>query len=239
MKRISAVLLVLMVTIIGISPTICEAVVEEDAGYVSVNASVTREIAPNQAEITINVETSDKNMQKASNDNKIIADSVYSALKSIINVKNGDYIKTQGYSANPTYIYNDNRRVFDKFVVSNNVVVRTKNIDLVSKLVDTAIAKGATNVNDLQFLVADYDSTCNELSAEATKKAYTQANAVASSINSKIRAVKSINATCSSENNQRPMYKMMASSMDSVGHTPIESGKVKIYANVDASFYVN
>lgn len=215
---------------------------ERDNGYVSVNNSTTKELPPNIAEISVNIETSDKSMQKASDENKIIANKVYSSLKTILGKSgDGDYIKTNNFIAKPQYVYTkDNKKVFDKYVVSNSVVIRTKNINLVSQLVDTALAQGATSVGNLQFLVSDYDSACNAALGELTKKAYNQANSVASSINSKITGVKSINATCNPENNQRPYYTMMAkSSTDSESATPIESGKIKIFVNVDASFYVN
>ena len=162
MKKILASALILSSILIGVTLSSSATTVEKDAGYISVNASSTKEVAPNEAEITINIETSDKSSQKASDDNKIIADKVYSSLKAILNINKGDYIKTQGYNVNPIYTYTkDNKKVFDKYVVSNNVIVRTKNTELVSKIVDTAITKGATKVNDLQFLVSDYDSACN------------------------------------------------------------------------------
>jgi len=228
--------------IIGATAYSCTAaVVEKESGYVSVNASATKEVAPDQAQITINIETSDKSLQKAAADNKIIADKVYSSLKAILNTEKGDYIKTNNYSANPVYTYSkENKQVFDKYVVSNNIVVKTKNIEIVSKLADKAIETGATNVNDLQFLVADYDSACSDILAQLTKRAYSQANSIATSINSKITGTKSISSTCNPENNPRPYYTMMAkSTIDRASSsTPIESGKIKIYANVDASFYV-
>jgi len=238
MKKIFALIIGFLVisSVAGAS-----SVVEKDAGFISVNASSTKEVAPNQVEITVNIETSDKSLQKASAENKIIADKVYSSLKSILNVDKGDYVKTQNYSANPVYVYTkENKKVFDKYVVLNNVVVRTKNTTLASKIVDTAIAQGATKVNDLQFLVADYDSACNEALSELTKRAYSQAKAIAESINSQIIGTKSISSTCNPENNQRPVYAMMGrSSMDNSAYpTPIESGKIKIYANIDAAFYV-
>ena len=67
-----------------------------------------------------------------------------------------------------------------------------------------------------------------------------QATTIAKSINSEIIGTKSIASSCNPENNQRPYYAMMAkSSMDnSTSSTPIEGGKMKIYANIDASFYV-
>lgn len=216
------------------------AVVEKDEGYVSTSVSSTKEISPNQVQITINIETSDKSLQKAADENKIIADKVYSNLKTLLNCEKGDYIKTQNYNANPQYVYNkENKRVLDKYTVTNSVVIKTKNISLTPKLIDTAIAQGATNVNDLQFSTADYDDECNALLADLTKKAYKQADAIAASINSKIIGTKSLGSSCNPENNSpRPYVFMAKAAMDSASSTPIESGKIKIYANIDASFYV-
>lgn len=230
--------LVLLVSIIFIGLSTMADTVEKERGYISVNASVTKEISPNQAEIAIGIETTDKSLKKASENNKIIANKVYSSLKSLLGPE--DSIKTSDYSAKPQYIYTkDNKKLFDSYLVSNLVTVKTKKLELVSSLIDTAIAQGATNVNNLQFLVVDYDSACSDALAELTKKAHSQASSVAKSINSQLTGIKSINATCNPENNARPIYPMMMkAAVDSVSATPIESGKIKIYANLDASFYV-
>lgn len=212
--------------------------IEKEKGYISVNSSLNKEIPPNLAEITIEIETSDKSLQKASQDNKEIADKVYSSVKALLGAE--DSIKTNNYSAKPVYIYTkENKKIFDKYVVNNAILVRTKKIDIISKLIDTAIAQGAKTINNLSFLAVDYDNVCNEILAELTKKAYNQAFSVSKSINSQITGIKSINATCSSENIPRAFYGMMSkAAADNESATPIESGKIKIYANIDASFYV-
>lgn len=212
--------------------------VENNRGFVSVNSSLTKEVSPNQVEVSIGIETSDKSLKKASEDNKIIANKVYSSLKALLGPN--DYIKTSNYSAKALYNYKDNKKYFDKYVVFNTVIVKTKKLELVSNLIDTAIGQGATSVDNLQFSVTDNDCVCNEALSELTKKAYSQADSVAKSINSQIVGIKSINATCNSENGPRPYYGMMMAkdAMNSVSATPVESGKIKIYANVDASFYV-
>ena len=236
MKKFLVLFLLISVGLIGLS-TMADTV-EKERGYISVNAPVTKEVAPNQAEIAIGIETTDKSLQKASENNKIIANKVYSSLKSLLGTD--DSIKTSDYSARPQYIYTkDNKKILDSYIVSNVVTVKTKKLELVSSLIDTAIAQGATNVNNLQFLAVDYDSACNQALTELTKKAHSQASSVAKSINSQLTGIKSINATCNPENNPRPIYPMMMkAAVDSVSATPIESGKIKIYANVDASFYV-
>lgn len=236
MKKFLATTLVLSAISLGLCAN--AQMIEQEKGYISVNASTTKEISPNQAEISIGIETSDKSIKKAAEDNKMAANKVYSALKSILGSE--DYIKTGEFSAKPQFIYTkDNQRVFDKYVVKNTVVVRTKDTKSVSKIIDTAIANGATNVDDLKFSATDYDCACNDILGELTKRAFIQANSVAASINSRITGVKSINANCNTENNSRPMYEMMAKSAPAgAGSTLVESGKIKIYANIDASFYV-
>lgn len=237
MRRVLASL-ILSVLLIFIGVCVNADTIEKDKGYISVSESMTKEISPNQAEISIGIETSDTSLQKASEDNKKIANKVYANLKTMLGAD--DYIKTNSYSARPQYVYTkDNKRIFDKYIVSNTVTVRTKKLELVSKLIDTAIAQGATNIANLQFLAVDYDDSCDDILADLTKKAYNKANSVAKSINSQITGIKSLNVTCNSENTPRPMYAMMSSMEDSAkASTPIESGKLKIYANIDASFYV-
>ena len=237
MKKVLITALILSaLTAVSLSTT--AETIEKDKGYISVNESTVKEIAPNQAEITIGIETSDVSMKTASEKNKAIANQIVSSLKKLLGPN--DYIKTNTYSARPTYIYTkDNKQVFDKYVVTNSVTVITNNTELVSKLTDTAIAQGATNVDNLKFLATDYDCACNEALGELTKKAYNQANSVAKSINSQIIGVKTINATCNTDNGPRPYYAMMAkSSLNADSATPIESGKLKINVNVEASFYV-
>lgn len=237
MKKLVAAFLILFLTGTALSTT--AETVGCETGFISVNFSTTKEITPNQAEITINVETSDKSLQQASEENKTISKLVYTSLKALLGPN--DYIKTSNYSARPQYIYTkDNKKILDKYIVSNSVTIKTKNTDLVSKLIDTAIAKGATNVENLLFSTSDYDNACNEALAELTKKSLTEANSIANSINSKIIGIKSINATCNSDSGPRPYYAMMAKGMDNAtaSSTPIESGKVKLFVNIDASFYV-
>lgn len=238
MKRNLTILFAIVFLFAFIRLSTTAETVEKDKGYISVNESITKEISPNQAEISIGIETSDKSLQVASENNKRIAGKVYSSLKSLLGTE--DYIKTSNYSARPEYVYTrENKRVLDKYVVSNTVMIRTKKMELVSKLIDTAIDQGATNVQSLRFLAVDYDSSCNDTLAELTKKAYSKANSIAKSINSQITGVKSLNVTCSSEDNARPVYgMMMKNTMEAGSVTPIETGKIKIYANVDASFYV-
>lgn len=212
--------------------------IELEKGFISVNSFSNKEVSPNQAEISFSIETSDKSLKNASEQNKLIANKVYSSLKSVIGM--GDYLKTGQYCAKPEYIYSKDKKVLDKYSVINTVVLKTKNIDIIPRFIDIAVSQGATGVNNLIFSASDYDSICNDNLAELTKKTYSQANAIASSIHSQIVGVKSINASCTTNNAPRPYFAAMSGKgvADELSVTPIESGKININLNVDASFYV-
>ncbi len=216
-------------------------------GTISVNTSANTEIAPDVAEISFAVQTSDsKSMQNATVENKQISDKVFSGLKAMIDTSNGDYIKTADFSAAPVYSYNGSKRIFDKYEVSNKVIVHTKSIDKVGKMIDEAIAAGATNVDNLSFSVSNYENQCNDLITIASKKAKSRANVVAGAMGTAVTGISSISTTCNANNYNPPrlyMAKNMiadtaASESASSVATSISNGVVKIYANINASFYV-
>lgn len=220
----------------------------DERGYVSVNASANKELTPDTAEISISVVTTDnKSMQKATVQNKEISDKIYSAMKSMINPDDKDYVKTSNFRANPIYTYSGNRRNLDKYEVSNTIIIHTKSINKIGDMIDKAISLGATDVSNMSFSVSKYENECDALLGLATKKARTQADTLVKAAGSYITGVKSLNGTCNPNANARVMYNMMAKSnmYDSAepeaamgSSTPIEVGVVKIYANVSASFFV-
>ena len=218
-----------------------------ERGYISVNTSANAELAPDVAEISIAVKTYDsKSMQKATLQNKEISEQVISTLKSMIDTTKGDYIKTADFSATPIYSYSGSKRNFDKYQVSNSVVIHTKSIDKIGSMIDKAIALGATDVNSLDFSVSNYEAQCNDLLSLAAKKSVARANAVAKTVPTTISGVRTMDVSCSTSNSSRPQYKMLmanrAMTMDSEAAgataTTIESGVIKVFANVNATYFV-
>lgn len=238
---------VLMALILGCTTQAITNVNGIERGYISVNTSANTEIAPDVAEVSIAVQTYDnKSMQKATLQNKEISDKVIAALKSMINTSNGDYIKTSDFNASPIYTYSGNKRNLDKYQVSNSVIVHTKSIDKVGNMIDKAIALGATNVNSLSFSVSSYEDKCNDLLELASKRARLRAEAVAKVVPTSIAGVRTMDVSCSANNAVRTQYRFMKSNMlmDAAGAAPeasstsIESGVIKIFANVNASYFV-
>ena len=222
-----------------------------ERGYVTISASSNKELTPDLAEISISVVTSDsKSMQKATAENKEISGKVYSALKEMINPENGDYVKTANFSANPVYTYSsNNKRNLDKYEVSNTVIVHTKSIDKAGDMIDKAISLGATDVSNLSFTLSKYEKECDDLLSIATQRARSQADSIVKAAGSSITGVKSISGSCSPNASSRVSYRNMmlsAKAADSAAEAgsaygeaiPLQAGAIKIYANVNASFFV-
>jgi uncharacterized protein YggE len=213
---------------------------------ISVNTSANTEIAPDVAEISFAVQTSDlKSMQKATLLNKEISDKVFAQLKSMIDTQKGDYIKTSDFSANPAYSYLNSKKNFEKYEVSNRVIVHTKSIDKVGKMIDSAIEAGATNVDNLSFSVSNYEAQCNDLIRIATQKAKTRAEVIAQALGNSLNGISNISTSCSTNNYNPPRLYMaknmiadVASGSASSDSTSISNGVVKVTANINASFFV-
>ena len=246
MKKIfvSAIILGL---IAGISTAAANAAADntEERGYITVNTQANKELSPDMVEISIAVETYDKLMQNAVAQNKEISDKVQAVLKTLINSQNMDYIKTSDFSATPLYNYVNKKRVFDKYEVSNTIIVHTKNIDKAGEMIDKAIAAGATNVNNLNFSVSDYEAQCDELLTLAVTKAKNQANAVAKGAGAVLDGGKYMNASCNSGATSRVYYNLMAKNAvsDSAeagmgSSTPISAGRIKVQATLNSAFFV-
>ncbi len=247
MKKVLLTALVLGL-LLGSAPMSTKALAEAaERGYISISTSANTEITPDVADVSIAVQTYDnKSLQKATTENKEISEKVLTALKGMINAANGDYVKTINYNASPLYTYSGNKRNLDKYQVSNTIVIHTKSIDKVGSMIDKSISLGATNVDNLALSVSKYDDECNQLLVKATQKARARGDLLAKSASTVITGVRSLNVSCSANNTVTPQYRLLASNIagsadmvqEKSASTAIEKGVVKIYANVNATFFV-
>lgn len=222
---------------------------EKERGTISISTSAEADIAPDTADISFTVITTDnKSMQKATLMNKDISEKVYNILKEQINQSNGDYIKTSNYNASPVYIYKDKKQVLDKYQVSNRVMVHTKSLDKLGSMIDKSMEAGATNVDSLSFSISNYESQCNSLIEKATKKANSRAGIAAKSSGTMLDGIMSMNISCSENRNYNAPRIMMskAAALGSANDaaeevkpsTSISAGVIKVYSNVNATFFV-
>lgn len=214
-----------------------------EGAYINTSATSQVELTPDVVDFDVEIVTTSKDsMDKAIAENKNISAKVYENLKKVIEKNAGDSLKTSSYSATSTYRYNNGKKIFECYQVSNKVKVHTKNITNVGSMIDKAMADGASSVTNISYNVSNYEVECNKLLAEASKKAKEQAVSIAKSIGSEIVGVKSIEGSCSmAGQNYAPrlmMSKTVNYSADAESSTNIEVGTMTLNARVNANFYL-
>jgi hypothetical protein len=183
-------------------------------------------------------------MTKAINENKQTSNKVYNDLKKATDQTKGDSLKTSTYSATPIYKYNNGKKTLEYYQVKNSIKVHTKNISKTGQMIDTAMADGATSVNNISYSVSEYDSECQKLLSEASSKAQSQANDIAKAIGAEITGVKSIEGSCSLAGASTPRIMMSATmtsldgAVETTSNTNIEVGTMTLTARINASFFV-
>lgn len=220
------------------------AEIKKDAGYISLNASKTQELEPNKAQVSFAVETTASEAQKAAADNNLVSNKIINALKAVTSTQT-DTIKTNNFSVRPNYVYaKDGTRSVKNYTAVNSVTVDTKDIQKISKFIDTAIANGANRTDNLSYSYENSEAVCQSLYPQIMKDLRNQAAALATASGSVLDGVKFINASCNTDISVSNGRFYAAKAMDSnafaegASATPVESGKVKIRVYVNADYYV-
>ena len=214
-----------------------------EPGYVAVSSSLTKEVDPNRAEVNFQIETTAKTAQEASEENKKITGAVIAVLKEQIDGNDTDSIKTSAFIVRPDYSWTkDNKKVLNGYVATNSIYVVTANIQNTGKIIDEALKAGATRVDGLNLTLDKPNQYCTEILQEAVKDTQFKAGSIAKTLGTSVLGVKSINTSCNTQGVTSSPYRLMKSvSADSAAgveslSTPIEAGKIKVYANVNASY---
>lgn len=244
MKKSSIILTILTLFMLLIVPNTVQSqdlAKDNERGTLTVRGSAIQTFPPDTANITLAVQTEAKTAQEAAAQNAKKANDVVNRVKRLINTKLGDAIKTSGYSIVPVYehIRDERKSILTGYRVTNQVSVRTKQLNNVSNIIDNAIAAGANRVEGVSFTIADRAAYCNRVLVEATKNAQEEARVVAGTLGVTITGVKQVNSSCGEEY-PRPMFRAMEADTMGAGvpATPIEAGDVNVQGSVNIDFYI-
>lgn len=201
------------------------------------------EVAPDLAKVQFAIETRSTTAQDAQLRNRQIQDDIKQAL-SRVGVSSSD-VETTNYNVQRWYEwdYNENKQVDKGYIVSNNFVVKTTDLQKVGDILDAGVQAGANRVDSISFELSDEKS--RQVKQEALRKAATNARdkAVALAEGSGVRlgAVKSI-----SENSYVVMpyarggYDMVAMKAEGapVPATEISPQNVQVNAQVSVGYII-
>lgn len=193
--------------------------------------------APDQAEIDIGVVTQARSAPEASKENAERLARVLAEAKKQLG--KGDEVKTSGYSLTPNYRYpQGGKPEIVGYTATNILRIKTTNLSLVGKLIDSSMQAGANNVNRLVFTLKDELSAQIDALKTASTKAKTKAEAAASSLGLRIVRILSVNEN---ERVVQPVFRqaMTARAEAASAPTPIEPGTVEIRSTVSMTVEVS
>jgi|SRR5689334_10947722 len=187
-------------------------------------------VTPDRATILVGVQTRAVTAAAAGASNARTQKAILDTLKAM--GLTSDQLATQSYSVNPEMQYPPSGgpgRVTG-YTVSNVVRVELKRIEQVGPVVDASLAKGANQINSIQFSSSTASEARRTAMADAVRDAKADAEALARAAGGTLGPVIEIS---SSSPPIRPMYTevMMRSAAKDVA-TPIEPGEQVISATV-------
>ena len=135
-------------------------------------------LAPDYAYITIGVRTQSSSGVETASQNAAKVAAIISALQSLGLTK--EQITTSGYALEQTYDYPKNApQRLTGFVARNTVRAEVRKLDDLGKVIDAAIAAGATDISSIQFLANNSDEARRTALAAAMKQARMDAEVIA------------------------------------------------------------
>ena len=204
---------------------------------ITVTGEATISAEPNQAQIDIGVVTQARTAPEASKENAERVTRVLAELKKLLG--KADEIKTSGYALTPNYRYpQGGKPEIVGYNANNTVRIKTTNLDLVGRLIDSAMQAGANNVNRLMFTLMDEQGAQLEALRAASAKAKTKAEAIAASLGLKIVKIASITE---GERAVQPVFRqaMAARAEATPAPTPVEPGTVEVRSTVSMTVEVS
>jgi uncharacterized protein YggE len=213
---------------------------------VSTSGTATVSVNPDKVSVTIGVETRGETAKEAAEANAELMNKVIAALKGLGIAD--DQISTSWYSVNPVYewrsppcieIYPQPPECAPKseitgYSASNSVTVTLDADEDAGKVIDEAVAAGATNVNGAYFFVSAerQEEVRNSLIEEAIANARGRADKAAAAVEMQVTGVKSISLN---DVSFPVFYKDFAEGAS----TPVLPGQQEVSMTVQATFVMS
>jgi uncharacterized protein YggE len=193
---------------------------------IRVTGEATVTAKPDQAQIDIGVVTEAKNAQDAAADNAEKFEAVLGELRKVLGP--GADIKSVSYTLTPMHHYpkEGGSPTITGYSATNVVQVKTNDLTLVGKIVDTAAQSSANRIQNLQFTLRDTQAVYAQALREAVARGQAKAEAIASALGAKIARVLSVDEGGPAP---RPLYaEPMRARAAASAQTPVEPGTLEV-----------
>lgn len=181
------------------------------------------QVTPDQAALTVGVQTRADTAQAASSDNATKMTAVINAIEAL-------GIPAKNITTSQLSIYFDTEK--SQYVVSNNVTVTIDDISIVGKVLDAAVTAGANASYDLNFGLKDPTAANTQALKAAVANARQRADTIAGSLGVTISGVGSAQST---SYNVVPVYAAASKAAPAPAAAPpppVSGGQLTVTADV-------
>jgi uncharacterized protein YggE len=201
------------------------------ANTITVSASGKVTMTPDVARVSLGVAITKPTVKAARAAAATVMTNVIAAVKGL-GVADAD-IQTVGLSLYPQYATGSSTKIVG-YTLGNQIQITVRDLDKADEVVDTAMAKGATDINGISFDIADPAKALNDARVAAIAQAQASAAAMATAAHVRLGAIVSITDT----SQPSPIYygTMLRAAADAA--TPIQAGSQDVAAIVTVVFSI-
>jgi uncharacterized protein YggE len=188
-------------------------------------------VIPDRAAVYVGVQTRGATAAVAARDNAQRQRAVIDAIVAAGVPR--EQIATENYSVSPDTRFDQSTQKTSivGYVVSNVVRAEVRRIDQVAAVLDAALAKGANQINSLDFFSSNSDSARHEALTQAISRARADAEVMARAAGGTLGPLLELST---SAGEPRPVYRMAMSVNVEARPTPIEPGQQQVTVSVSA-----
>lgn len=190
------------------------------------------EALPNYVQLRVEVGTEGEEVQQTQAKNAEIMNRVIQALLAL-NIPR-ENIQTAAFNIFPQYDFIEGKQVFRGYEVKNAITVKTADIEIAGKVIDTAVENGANNISSIQFGLDNPELFYQQALQRALQNAQTKANTIAQTMKLALYP-KPISIVEEQQQIGPERYKTLTMASAQVG-TPIEQGEISISATVTVKY---
>lgn len=193
-------------------------------------------VEPDQATVTISVETQRKDAHEAMSDNAVISTRTVSEIKALLG--KDDTIQTTSYKLEPVYEYNKTTKNSELYgyKASNSVTVLTRGLDALGGIIGAATTSGANRVSRLSFGSSRKDAHERLALKKAVKDAIAAAETVAKAAGVGLKQILQIDPYPNDRAALDSAYETVSTFEESA--PPIEAGDITVSATVNITYEI-
>ena len=201
---------------------------------VSVNGEGKIKVAPDQALLSVSVESKGSKATDVKKENDTKMDAVLKYIKKM-NIAKEDY-QTQRVSLYPNYDYEKKKNYYQ---ATQTVVILLKDLNSYDALMDGLVDLGINRIDNVEFKSSKMEQLQSDARKLAIKNAKAKAEDFVAPLNQKVGKAITISDNSQTYYPPRPMYEMKTMAMADGAAAPRETlatGEIEIVVNVSVSF---